>query len=670
MRVWAVFCFFILFASTTQVVEANEGLLTYTAKDTVTWGFTNGKEAPVRQVVFHKQFVDLVVGNPGHVTRLKIDFSCSGSIVLFAMPDDNSLTVCSHPSSIIVYVGNTIVRLSMKIDTSFQDLRALDPYEGVLCLGKYSDVWKYWSKITFSPFMLVFGAHDYSLSRERFHPFEIVFYPPHHGHHNDANHSGADEIEDEAKTVYANVRGHRYPLKLDLGNDYTLVPRELFHNISGIDMIINRLHIDVDHDDITTRLINGFDRTLVKKNPWYADHSITLGRYFGHNFVVFYDAISGIQRMRPSFHLFTTGDTEPFYTNFGLVLFTAFLMMWISFSLVKHTSSSTFSSSSPAPAPAPVSSMISPFSSSSPSTFILNNSRIGRGDGVLRIGASHGVEWSGPHRSFGMGTTPAEPKYSTVISMSTPSSHTSSSSPVIIADNHVTQDAEEEKEYAALRGMGESKVEPVVVMFLEIYGYLAVVLVAIVDVRGMMGTRNFFYLMATTSQGWYIAFIVFTVVNALTGLLVTLLSISYTYHRLSIRRIFFETAMMTAIYLFSTYQYVSHSILFVMVLLASINITLRLVQTSVAFITGRYLVFAIGLVYSALSILFLYFYTMVPINNHFFSDFDDNLARLMLVFVLLVGLPTLLSLAWLINAVFNTLSDRFKSVRFLRAQHP
>src|SRR3989338_85853 len=601
-------------------------------KETIKWNFTAHNEGPVRQPVYHKQYVDLVIGNPGHVTRLRLDFDCSDSVILFVLPEDSSKTWSSNPDTVIVYIGNTIVRLSFRVDPTLHDVRSWDPYEGYLCFGRHSDIWKYWSKVTFSPYMLVLGAYHSSLVRLNYEYFELVFR--------------------KDVPLSALVRGHRYPLQFDLGNEYTYVPRQLYHAIADMDIIINNLHMDVDQDDLTTRLINGFDRSLFKKNVDHSDTTITLGRYFGHNFVVFYDGVTHTQRVMPSFHFFNTGHTEPFYSNFGLGLFTSIYLVFLSFVLVQKNVVAGVAGGTPATrstnlttttTPATATPSTRATSSVPPSPYTFQST--GPASPVTTTASTTQTQM----QPNGDGRQRMRP----LMIGSTVNTHivTPKSSHVLAVAGNAT--------YVRSTPQTPSVVSPEVVMFLEFYGYLAAVLIVFIDIHGMVGSRNFSSLLATTTNLYYIVFHAFLEFNIVVGAIMAT-RWPGTLHHMGIRRIFFETTAVMCIFLFSTYQHDSYSMLFIMLFLFAIYTNFRIMQCIVCFLQRRYRVLAISLVYSALAVAFFYFYTIVPITNYFFAEFDDVKARIMLIVVGLIGVPTLAMLILVDKAFVNSAEDVVK----------
>lgn len=278
------------------------------------------RPAPVAKInVYYTKFIDVVIGNPGHVTRLQINFGCQDTIILFNTPEDNSLTWSEHPHTLIVYLGPVLIRVSFRVDITQKDFKSYYPYEGYLCLGKQSDIWQYWSKLTVSPYRIIFGEYDESLSRITFDPFLFTFHK--------------NESQNNITTL---VNNHEYPLLFNLSDEYTTLPRKLYHNISLMDISIDNIHFDIEREDFTVHLINGFDRTMLRKSYRHDDNRIIFGQNFIRNFVIYHDIISSTTNVMPSFDLFNYGNSEPFYSVFSLTLFLSITIVWTAIIFVKN----------------------------------------------------------------------------------------------------------------------------------------------------------------------------------------------------------------------------------------------------------------------------------------------------------------------------------------------
>ena len=267
--------------------------------------------APIIKLnVIEKNYVDLVIGNPGKYHRLGLDFSCgSETVILFQSPEDNSRTFSVRPPTILVYFGAIVIRLPFAIEPYRYDSHLKVPYSGYLCMGYKSALWDYWSKATVSPYQLVLGEFDQTLARISFEPFELLFKYQEY----------LDVVANE--TVYQ--------LYYDLESDFTILPRKIYHDITSIELEINHLHFEIDNDDIKIKLITGFDRTLIRKSLHINDTTITLGRQFSHNFVHYINYVTRETVVLPSFDQFNFNDTEPLYTTFASSLFVGLGVVWL-----------------------------------------------------------------------------------------------------------------------------------------------------------------------------------------------------------------------------------------------------------------------------------------------------------------------------------------------------
>jgi len=204
-----------------------------------------------------------------------------------------------------------------------------------------------------------------------------------------------------------------------------------------------------------------------------------------------------------------------------------------------------------------------------------------------------------------------------------------------------------------------SIVSPQVVSFLEFYGYMTAFLLMFADIHGMVGSRNFSYLLSTSSNVYYVAFHSFLGFNIAAGAFVAAMW-PFTFHHMGIRRVFFETTVIMGIFLFSTYKHDSYSILFVMLILVALYTNFRILQFTVCFLKGARLNVAamlVNLFYSAAGLAFFHFYTVVPITNYFFSDFSDIFSRISLLMIIFIGIPSLVLLSMTLSPIINSTED-------------
>lgn len=267
--------------------------------------------------VIYDNFVDVIIGNPGRTVRLRLDFSSNTSLVLFTAPDDLSREYSTVPPTLLVYLGPALVRLTFQVNLSLYDSKSTTKYDGLLGLGYSSDLWKYWATVSVSSKRLVLGEFDKSLSRSTYNPFRLDF------------------TRDEP-SITVRIRDQNFTLSYEPAEYYSTFPHILYHNITNFDLKFNKLHMEIDKNDIRMHLTSGFDRTLVKKNINYEDMGIVLGQHFAHNFVLYYDLVNRSKHLMPAFDLFAIDHAEPVYSYILLVLFFFVSVLWTSIISTPH----------------------------------------------------------------------------------------------------------------------------------------------------------------------------------------------------------------------------------------------------------------------------------------------------------------------------------------------
>lgn len=268
--------------------------------------------------VVYDKYVDVIVGNPGRSTRLRIDFSQNTSLVLFTVPDDLSKEYSSVPPTMLVYFGPALVRLNFRVDLSLYDSKSPIKYNGLLGLGYGSDIWNYWALVSVSSRRLILGEFDKSISRATYNPFKLDF-------------TRADP------DVIVRVYDQNFSLTYDPAEYYSTFPHILYHNVTNFDLKFNKLHMEIDSNDIRMRLTSGFDRTLIKKNLDFEDTRIILGQHFSHNFVLYYDVVNRTKHLMPAFDLFSLDHAEELYSNVIFALYFLLFIVWVSIVTTKNT---------------------------------------------------------------------------------------------------------------------------------------------------------------------------------------------------------------------------------------------------------------------------------------------------------------------------------------------
>lgn len=290
---WSLIFFLLFFVAT--VANAREDF----------FEFSN---APiVKTKVYHQNFIDVVVDNPGKLLRLELTFECGNqTIILFDFNEDNFRTHTHFPATMLVYLGHVHLRLPFVIDPSFRKPEYDVRYGGCLCLDRASVLWRHWSQVTVTPFKFVLGYFDITTARNSFYPYVLLFDEPHQ----------VKVFEDEYELMYRPQER------------FSSIPINFYHNITQIDFkIVDHLKMRLDVDDISVPMISGFDKILLRKTH---SHVITLGRQFMHNFAHFYDPIYDVLLVMPSFHQFNFGNAEPTYGYIMLILYLIVLTCWLS----------------------------------------------------------------------------------------------------------------------------------------------------------------------------------------------------------------------------------------------------------------------------------------------------------------------------------------------------
>ena len=272
--------------------------------------------------VVYDKYVDVIVGNPGRSNRLRIDFSQNTSLVLFTIPDDLSKEYSNVPPTMLVYFGPALVRVNFRVDLSLYDSKSPIKYDGLLGLGYGSDIWNYWALVSVSSRRLVLGEFDKSISRATYSPFRLDF-----------TRANPD--------VSVRVYDQNFSLTYDPAEYYSTFPRILYHNVTNFDLKFNKLHMEIDNNDIKMRLTSGFDRTLIRKNLDFEDTRIILGQHFAHNFVLYYDVVNQTKHLMPAFDLFSLGHAEELYSNTILTLYFLLFIVWVSLITTTNTTESS-----------------------------------------------------------------------------------------------------------------------------------------------------------------------------------------------------------------------------------------------------------------------------------------------------------------------------------------
>ncbi len=130
--------------------------------------------------LINSDYISIYIGRNPKLYKLKVSLSIS-KLVLFSdkiISDSSTVEYLQSNSSYIkdyIYLGNHIIKYPIFVDYNLQYYQNLNKdveyesllkstnYDGIIGLGLYSELWKYWSKITMNKYYLFLGYYDYRL---------------------------------------------------------------------------------------------------------------------------------------------------------------------------------------------------------------------------------------------------------------------------------------------------------------------------------------------------------------------------------------------------------------------------------------------------------------------------------------------------------------------------
>lgn len=122
----------------------------------------------VRFRVIDGDFIEIASGNPGHITKLRLDMSVDG-ILLYESLAQRSQTffvdTANGDGSEIFYFEHYKLRLPVRfvsgsVESAHSVLSHTAAHAGVLGLGRASPLWRHWGAFTLSADTLVLGGHS------------------------------------------------------------------------------------------------------------------------------------------------------------------------------------------------------------------------------------------------------------------------------------------------------------------------------------------------------------------------------------------------------------------------------------------------------------------------------------------------------------------------------
>lgn len=270
-------------------------------------------EVPVVKLpVEHTHYVNVIVGNPGKDMRLRIAWGGNVSLVLFSNPEEVSKTYGDHPDTVVVYIGSALVRLGYTIDAYGRDGRRDVAYDGLLGLGRWSDVWRYWSLATLSSKKLVLGAFDENLVRSHRTVFRL-------------KQTRARQSFDVCMGDLGN-----YSLVFDPSSRYSYFPRQIYRNATLTPLLVDaRLRLLLEERDLSEPLVNNFQRPLLRHKSTATDRTIVLGEELVDSCVFYYDAVTEELTIAAAYDFFSDARAQPAYAYFIVVIYYFVCAVWL-----------------------------------------------------------------------------------------------------------------------------------------------------------------------------------------------------------------------------------------------------------------------------------------------------------------------------------------------------
>ena len=260
----------------------------------------------IRIPVYQQQYIEVQVGRPGKVLKLRIRSDLNDSY-LYNDPSQYSNTF--GVNSELFYLSQEVAPIRLRVVWG-QEPAALSrrttnggvSFDGVLGLGPSSQIWRYWQKRTYSKFTLTFGNDDRI----------------------DALHNG-DAASTPSGTFLASVDmpglSFTIPMTIHIEDEYTYVPLALFSNISDAIAKGKRIPVKVysDTDATALTLWLSTETSVITNSYGKPENSIRLSERYGKNsseiqvgriqllddFVYYEDKINGTYVVREVF------DTYP-----------------------------------------------------------------------------------------------------------------------------------------------------------------------------------------------------------------------------------------------------------------------------------------------------------------------------------------------------------------------
>lgn len=459
----------------------------------------------VKLPVTHNDYLCLIVGSPGKNMCFFIDHQCNETVILYEEPMFTSQTYTLYPATVLLHMGTSVHRFNAVFDKSLQNPTPyIDNEDGRICFGVMSQIWNHWTKATFSPDFIVLGEYDVSLTRETYRTFEFSF--------------------DKSYPTSVTIADAHYYLWYDTSTIYTYLPDDIFFNMSLLDLVFgadHHMHVAVDDADMTVQNpLSLFKHNTLRRND--SNDTVTFGRTFTRNFVIFYSAVNQTRWVRPAFDFFNYGLGRNVWVYTVGSLCNIFILFWV-------------------------------------------------GKVLLHVGEKM-------------------------------SSYTFS--------------------------------------ILEIFIYTATLAVLLVEVLGYATQRFVGFYTETSNVTLFVLLIVFIMVNATFGLILTVTHWR-TAHEIGLRRIPVETAAFMLLWL-SQIHHVDEGINNIFLLfISSIYVVMRLLHVSLAFVQSRTKVFWFAFFYAGAAVAFFIIYNATPLIGLYFHDDSEQVSMVILILISFVCIPAL-----------------------------
>lgn len=195
----------------------------------------------------------------------------------------------------------------------------------------------------------------------------------------------------------------------------------------------------------------------------------------------------------------------------------------------------------------------------------------------------------------------------------------------------------------------------------EVFLQLVSILLVFIDSYVFKNQRNINFVISTTDNVPYALFVSFLVATSVGGLFAALLKAPT-----SLRRIFNEWTIASSAWLIFSHLSYRFSIAMVLFLIAATNTIIRNVHLVVSVVLSRKdNVTFVSILYTIFANLFLWFYNMGPLIEHFYYGFADHYLYSSMIALIIVYIPSVSIASVVLSSVLrNTLLNIFPKKNF------